>query len=185
MGEADRHGEYKNVKQRFTLGYDGNAITALFVLNVIFFLTLLLVKVAYFFYNEVPQTFDAEVTQWFQLPQNITRLSERPWTLITFMFSDSNETLMRVIANMLWLWAFGALLQEMAGNEKIIPVYLYGGFSGALAFIISYYLSGNISHAPGYALLGANCSVLAVATATTTFQLPFDGALTNEPDSSM
>ena len=168
MGEADRHREYKKVKQRFTLGYDGNAITALFVLNVIFFLTLLIVKVAYFFYHEVPQTFDAEVTQWFQLPQNITSLSERPWTLITFMFTDTNENLMRIIANMLWLWAFGSLLQEMAGNEKIIPIYLFGGVSGALAFIISYYLSGNINNTPGYALLGANCSVLAVAAAATT-----------------
>src|SRR5689334_14187139 len=106
MGEADRHSEYKKVKQRFTLGYDGNAITALFVLNVIFFLLLLLIKVAYFFYNEGIHDFQFQVVQWFQLPQSFTKLSERPWTLITFMFSDTNENIMRIIANMLWLWAF-------------------------------------------------------------------------------
>ena len=173
MGEADRHSEYKKKKARFTLGYDGNAITALFALNVIFFLLLLLVKVTYFFYHVGPEAYDTTVLQWFQLPQSITKLSERPWTIITFMFSDTSENLMRIIANMMWLWAFGYLLQEMAGNEKIIPVYIYGGVAGGLAFIISNYTVGHLNIPFEYALLGANCSVIAVATAATTLSPMF------------
>ena len=39
MGEAERHGEYKRVRHRFSLGYDGNAVTTLLILNLTFFFT--------------------------------------------------------------------------------------------------------------------------------------------------
>ena len=128
MGESDRYQDYKNVKRRnkFTLGTDNNALMGLFVLNVIFFLILLTVKVAYSFY-QTPQLYNAQVLQWFQLPASLTKLSERPWTLLIYVFSDTGENIMRVLSNMLWLWAFGYILQELAGNDKIIPVYIYGG----------------------------------------------------------
>ncbi|MBS1734371.1 MAG: hypothetical protein JST02_13835, partial [Bacteroidetes bacterium] len=53
MGEADRYSEYKKIKRnKFTLGQDGNALVALFTLNVIFFLVLLMAQVVYFFYQQ-------------------------------------------------------------------------------------------------------------------------------------
>ena len=51
MGESDRYPEYKLPKKRFTLGNDGNALVALFTLNVIFFLLLITIKVVYFFFQ--------------------------------------------------------------------------------------------------------------------------------------
>ncbi len=70
---------------------------------------------------------------------------------------------------MLWLWAFGYILQEMTGNDKLIPVYIYGGVFGGIVFIAANYLIpplrvlGNST-----ALLGANAGTIAVAMATTT-----------------
>jgi membrane associated rhomboid family serine protease len=109
------------------------------------------------------------VLQWFELPANLTKLSERPWTLLTYVFSDSGSNIMRLLSNMLWLWAFGYILQELAGNDKIIPVYIYGGVFGGIVFIASNYvipaLHPQINNA---ALLGANSGTVAVAMATTT-----------------
>lgn len=169
MGESDRYQEYKNVKRhRFSLGQDGNALMGLFTLNVIFFLILLTVQVAYFFYQQTPELYNAQVVQWFELPASLTRLSERPWTLLTYMFSDTGGQLIRIISNMLWLWAFGYILQEMTGNDKIIPIYIYGGLLGGIFFIAAHYLIPPIhSQVNSSALLGANAATMAVAMATT------------------
>jgi hypothetical protein len=84
------------------------------------------------------------------------------------MFSDTNAGLMRIISNMLWLWAFGYVFQHYLGNERLIPTYIYGGIIGAVVFIAAHYfispLKGNITHA---GLIGANAATMAVAAATT------------------
>ena len=169
MGEVDRHGEFKKPKKRIFLGDDNNALVSLFALNIIFFLLLMLIQVVYFFMEQKEGVFNAEVLQWFQLPANLTRFSERPWTILTYMFSDTGQNIIRLITNMIWLWAFGVLLQQMAGNDKLIPIYIYGGTLGGIIFIAAHYFITPLQSANGTAaLLGANAGTLAVAMATTT-----------------
>ena len=169
MGESERYQDYKKLKRRrFSLGSDNNALMGLFTINVIFFIVLLTLRVGYAFYGDM-EYYDSQVLQWFQLPASLTRLSERPWTLLTYFFSDtiSNGNIFRIISNMLWLWAFGSILQSMAGNDKIIPVYIYGGVVGGIFFIASsYILPGHIEQNGYAALLGANTGTVAVAMAT-------------------
>lgn len=142
---------------------------ALFVLNVIFFLILLTLQVGYFFYQQTPDIYQTQVVQWFELPSGLLKLSERPWTMLTYMFSDTGANLMRILSNMLWLWAFGYILQEMTGNDKLIPIYIYGGLLGAIVFIAANYLVPPLQPAMNNAaLLGANASTMAIAMATTT-----------------
>ncbi len=142
---------------------------ALFVLNVIFFLILLTLQVGYFFYQQTPDIYQTQVVQWFELPSGLLKLSERPWTMLTYMFSDTGANLMRILSNMLWLWAFGYILQEMTGNDKLIPIYIYGGLLGAIVFIAANYLVPPLKPAMNNAaLLGANASTMAIAMATTT-----------------
>ncbi len=168
MGELDRYGEYKKPKQRISLGQDGNALMALFTLNAIFFLLLLLLQVTYYFYQQTPGLYNSQVVQWFELPASLTRLSERPWTLLTYVFSDTGSNIFRIITNMVWLWAFGYVLQEISGNDKIIPIYIYGGLVGGIVFIAAHYLIPPLQPAVNSAaLLGANSGCIAVAMATT------------------
>jgi membrane associated rhomboid family serine protease len=171
MGESDRYQEYKKVKRsRFSLGSDNNALMNLFTINIIFFLILLTLKVGYAFY-QTSGFYDSQVLQWFELPGSLTKLSERPWTLLTYFFSDtfSNGHILRLISNMLWLWAFGSMLQDMTGNDKIIPIYIYGGLLGGIVFITANYLvPGLHPQINNTALLGANAATIAVAMATTT-----------------
>ncbi|MEO6405929.1 MAG: rhomboid family intramembrane serine protease [Ferruginibacter sp.] len=168
MGELDRYGEYKKPRNRINLGQDGNALMALITLNAIFFLLMLLLQVAYFFYQQTPELYNAQVVQWFELPASLTRLSERPWTVLTYMFSDTGSNLMRILTNMIWLWAFGYILQQISGNDKIIPIYIYGGLLGGVIFIAAHYLIPPLHPAlNSAALLGANAGCIAVAMATT------------------
>jgi len=166
MGESDRYIDYKIKKKRFTLGQPDNALMWLFAINVIFFLILLTIKVAINVNDHSNAVFYSQVVNWFQLPAGLVTLSQRPWTVISYMFSDVD--LMRALSNMLWLWAFGAVLQNLTGNKKLIPVYLYGGFAGALFFIAAAYLiPTNKAIIDSLGLLGANASVMAVAIAAT------------------
>lgn len=166
MGESDRYIDYKIKKQRFTLGQPDNALVWLFVFNVAFFLVLLTIKVAIDVNDNSSSVFYSQVLNWFQLPAGITKLANRPWTLLTYMFSEAE--VFRGVSNMLWLWAFGSILQNLTGNKKLIPVYLYGGFTAAVFFIVaSYLIPTNKTAIDSAALLGANAPVMAVAAAAT------------------
>jgi hypothetical protein len=76
--------------------------------------------------------------------------------------------LMRIISNLFWLWTFGTILQDRLGNNRLIPVYIYGGILGALFFILVHYLPTPLqAHTNFASLMGANAAVMAVATAAT------------------
>ena len=166
MGESDRYIDYRIKKQRFTLGNPDNALMWLFAFNVIFFLILQTIRVAINVNDHSDAIFYSQVTGWFQLPANLVSLSKKPWTVISFMFSDAD--LMRALSNMLWLWTFGSVLQNLTGNRKIIPLYLYGGFAGSVFFIAAVYLiPTNRAIIDSLGLFGANASVMAVAVAAT------------------
>lgn len=64
MGESRRYQDYRKIKRsRFSLGHDeSNALMALFVLNVIFFLFLLTPAGGLFFYQQTPDILDTGST---------------------------------------------------------------------------------------------------------------------------
>jgi len=174
MGESDRYHEYKKQKRSvFSFGDDRNSLMALFILNTIFFLVLMVLQVGYNYFEQTA-LYNNQVVQWFELPASLTKFSERPWTILTYMFSDTGSNIIRLISNMIWLWAFGYLLQQMAGNDKLIPIYIYGGLLGGILFMASsYFLPATSSNISAYWLLGANASTMAVAAAATTLSPDF------------
>lgn len=172
MGESDRYSDFRPSRRKFSLGQDGNALMGLFTINIIFYLILLTIQVAYFFFQKEESFFTNQVLQYFELPAQLTKLSERPWTILTYMFS--HISVMQILSNMLWLWAFGFILQELTGNTKLIPVYIYGGLAGALIFILANYLIPPLNSTVGSAvLLGSSASTMAVAVAATTLAPDF------------
>jgi Rhomboid family len=176
MGESDRYQEYKKLaRRRFTLGQPGNALFALFALNIVVFFLILLSRVFYLFTHQgqgqQALTFDA--IQWFAMPASLVKLSESPWTLITFMFSQGGlETfplMLMMFSSMLWLWAFGYILQDLSGNRLIFPIYIYGSLIGAVFFIIAMYSIPALRSQIGTGLLyGSQTGTAAIAMAVTT-----------------
>lgn len=150
-----------------TLGQDGNSLVQLLVINAVLFVVLKFIYVIYLLTSLQPGPSFTAVFNWFVLPADLQKLAGRPWTLITYMFSDLH--VFRFIANMIWLWSFGYILQDLTGNRKLIPIYVYGGLVGAAFYVLSFHvlpqLQGRIPEAQ---LAGANAAVVAVAVATTT-----------------
>jgi membrane associated rhomboid family serine protease len=164
MGESERYIGYK--KKKISLGADGNALMALVIINAVIFLTLIFIKVIYEIVPSPEGAFENNVVPWFTLPENLSKLAHRPWTFFSYMFTHTKFIV--AITNMLWLWVFGSIFQEIAGNKKIIPVYIFGGIVGACLFIASSYLIPAKSLAHNSSLEGASASLMAIAIATTT-----------------
>ncbi|MFD2526336.1 rhomboid family intramembrane serine protease [Flavihumibacter stibioxidans] len=153
--------------RRILLGADGNSLVNLVVVNAVLFVLLKFIYVIYLLSDLRADDYYTNVLAWFSLPADLGKLVYRPWTLITFMFTHDN--VMHVIANLLWLWMFGYILQDLTGNRKLVPIYVMGGLAGALVFILSHNLVPNLNKDLAFAsMMGANASVMAVAVATTT-----------------
>lgn len=177
MGESDRYQEYKKLaRRRFTLGQPGNALFALFAVNIIFFFLILISRVFYLYTHQGQgqQALAFDAIQWFAMPANLTQLSESPWTLLTFMFSQGGmETfplLLTMLTTMLWLWAFGFILQDLSGNKFIFPLYIYGSLLGAMFFIAAVYVNPAWRlNSKAMFLFGSQTGTAALAIAVTTF----------------
>lgn len=90
-----------------------------------------------------------------------------PWTVVTYMFVYVG--FIYTIVSLLWLWFFGTILQDLAGNSKIIPLYIYGGLAGAVVFIASSYAFPVLRDQIEYSsMLGGSAGIMAIAIATTT-----------------
>lgn len=123
-------------RKKMGLGQDGNALIQLIILNAVMFVILKFIFSIYLLTSMSTDAYNKSIFQWFVFPAEIGKLSARPWTVLTYMFCD--DSVFRFIANMLWFWGFGYILQDLAGNKKLIPVYVYGGLAGAAFFILSY-----------------------------------------------
>jgi membrane associated rhomboid family serine protease len=156
-----------NYRKKMLLGQDGNALVQLVIVNACLFVILKFVYVIYLLNSLNPLAYQTNVLNWFVLPASLDRLSSRPWTALTYMFCDQH--LLRFIGNMFWLWCFGYILQDLTGNRKLVPIYLYGGIAGAAFFVLSYAVFPRLqAQLPFAQLMGSNAAIIAIAVATTT-----------------
>jgi membrane associated rhomboid family serine protease len=153
-------------RKRMNLGQDGNALIQLLIINAVLFAVLKFIYVIYLMVPLQPEAYMKNVFQWFALPADTGKLLNRPWTILTYMFAD--QRVFRFISNMFWLWCFGYILQDLAGNKKLTPIYLYGGLTGAIFFLITTNLLSNNHSSQTLLLYGANPAIIAIAVAVTT-----------------
>jgi membrane associated rhomboid family serine protease len=154
--------------QRLSIGQDGNALTLLIAVQLVVFVILAFIKVIYFFSNGTPglELYRNDVLAWVALPASGPTFITRPWTLLTHMFV--HDGVWHLIANMLWLWGFGYILQDLAGNRKLFPLFFYGGLAGAAVFMLSYNLIPALrENVAETTALGASAGVMAIAIGTT------------------
>jgi len=164
---------HQNRRNPILLGQDNNALTWLIIINAVVFVGINFIKIIYFLSYDTPmealQNFHLQILDWFSLPANTDKLINRPWTILSYMFS--HDSVWQLIGTLLWLWAFGYILQDLTGNTKLIPVYLYGGVAGALFFVLAsnFIPQNNEAVTAAAPLLGGGAAVMAIAIAATTF----------------
>lgn len=99
--------------------------------------------------------------RWIELPGNMTVFLTRPWTAVTYMFTQYD--VLHILFNMLWLYWFGELFLTLGTERRMAILYLYGGLAGAILYGITglFVVTGG-----GSALIGSSAAVLAIVIAT-------------------
>ena len=156
--------EQRTTRLRFT--DEGNPVTMLIVLNVLFFILLNFIEITYILGNAELSRFQTEVMQWFTLPALPETLFSRAWVVFTHMFT--HDSIWRLIGNMFFLWAFGFLLQDLVGPRHTVPLYIYGAIAGAFLFVLSVNVIPRFAGAAAqFHYTGAGAAIMGIAVAAT------------------
>lgn len=101
------------------------------------------------------------VFDWLAMPPSGRAWLMKPWTAITYMFTQ--EDVWHAVLNMLWLYGFATIFRMACTSRQLLGLYLLGGLSGAAIYALAAYTD---QAAAGSGLLGSSAAVLAIITAT-------------------
>ncbi len=81
-----------------------------------------------------------------------------------------HEGFFHVLFNMLWLYWFGRIFSDYFDQKKLVSVYIMGGLSGALLYILSFNIFPAFSETIHVSIaLGASASVMAIVIAAAAY----------------
>jgi membrane associated rhomboid family serine protease len=109
------------------------------------------------------------ISNYLSISADAPKLLDRFWMPLSYMFLHFD--FWHIFFNMLWLYWFGRVFLEFLSSKKLLRVYLWGGFSGALFFILAYNMFPVFESIRCTALVGASASVLAIVMAVS-FYVP-------------
>ena len=113
--------------------HQGDATTRLVLVNVFVFLAFMLAETLGYLL-QVP--LGPWISPWLALPSSLSTLLTRPWTLFTYMFF--HEGFWHLVFNMVGLFFAGRMLSTFFTGRKIWTLYLLGGLTGGLLYILLY-----------------------------------------------
>ncbi|HUX95882.1 MAG TPA: rhomboid family intramembrane serine protease [Bacteroidales bacterium] len=152
-------GIWDDIKKTF---HNGSSLIKLIYINIAVFILISLTAIIGFLVTN-PLVAEKAI-DILAVPSSFQKLLIRPWTLITYMFL--HKDIWHILFNMLWLYWFGTIFLQYLDQKKIVAVYLLGGISGALLYILSFNVfpafSGVVSESVA---VGASASVMAVVIA--------------------
>ncbi len=135
----------------------------LVVINAVVFVLLTLAVLAVRLLMPGYDMFEAaslRVLSWVTLPGSWAGLLAKPWTFVTYMFTQYD--VWHLLMNMLWLYWFGGLLMMQCSGRQLTGLYLMSGFAGAVCYMTFGPLVGTATR---LGLLGASASVMGVVAA--------------------
>ena len=134
----------------------GNMITRIILVNIFVFLLILIVKA---FSPPQSGTFKF-FFELIVLSSEGMDVLKKPWTIITYMFV--HKGFWHIGWNMILLYWFGRITGDLAGDRRILPLYLLGGLAGAVAYFMYIQVTGIVGTLHG-ASAGVTCIIVAAA----------------------
>ncbi|HNY03367.1 MAG TPA: rhomboid family intramembrane serine protease, partial [Bacteroidales bacterium] len=111
---------------------------------------------------------DSWLLQTLGLPAYLPSLMASPWTLFTYMFFHMD--IGHILFNMIWLYWFGKIFLAFLSSRAMVWIYLLGGISGGLLYILAFnsfpVFSPMLENSWA---LGASASVMSIVTATAVY----------------
>jgi len=141
---------------------NGNNLTKLIYINIAVFVLITIASVLGFLLKN--SIISQKALDIISVPASLKTLLARPWSLITYMFT--HKDVWHILFNMLWLYWFGKIFLEYLDQRKLVAVYLLGGISGALVYIVSFNIFPVYAEVVAESVaIGASASVMAIVIA--------------------
>lgn len=137
----------------------GDILIRLIFINIGIFLIIKILGV--FFTLFKIETFN--LLQFVAVPSQPEILLRRFWTPFTYMFV--HEGFWHILFNMLWLYWFGKIFLEYFNGRQLGSIYVLGGLSGALLYILAFNLIPYYLDLGNSWMIGASAAVMAIVMA--------------------
>jgi len=152
---------WQDIKWQYRYGSD---LIKLILINIAVFVIVNLISLPFKLF-QANSPFN--LVEWLSLYASPKNLLYHPWGIFTYMFL--HEGFLHVLFNMLGLYWFGQIVQDMIGKPKILPIYIFGGIFGGIFYIAAYNLFPLFSNDVHIAYcIGASASVMAIVLAAAT-----------------
>ena len=103
-----------------------------------------------------PQGQVSAVTYWLGLSP-VHFMNGQIWRVLTYAFCHSTTAILHIVFNMLFLYWFGKVLEQMYGKREFLLLYLVSAVFSGVAFLVISYLTGDKIPA-----IGASGAIMAV-----------------------
>ncbi len=156
-------GIFDNLKHSY---HKGSSLNKLIYINIAVFIAITAVSIIAFLVSNSLITTGA--INLLSVPSSFGKLLLRPWTVITYMFT--HKDIWHILFNMLWLYWFGTIFLEYLDQRKLVAVYILGGLSGALLYVLSFNIFPAFKEVVSESVaIGASASVMAIVIAVAAY----------------
>lgn len=144
----------------------GNNLNKLIYINIAVFVIVTAISILSFLLSNPSIT--SKTIDLISVPSSFDRLILRPWSVISYMFT--HKDIWHILFNMLWLYWFGMIFMQFLDQRKLVAVYLLGGLSGALVYILSFNVFPAFREIVHESVaIGASASVMAIVIAVAAY----------------
>ena len=152
---------WQDIKWQYRYGSD---LIKLILINIAVFVVVNLVNIPFILFSK---NIPFDITGFLSLYASPKNLLYHPWGIFTYMFMHAG--FFHILFNMLGLYWFGQIVQDMIGKPKILPIYIFGGFFGGILYILAYNVFPVFSNVVSSATcIGASAGVMAIVLAAAT-----------------
>lgn len=152
---------WEDIKWQYRYGSD---LIKLILINIAVFVIVNLINIPFLLFSK---TIPFDVVSFLSLYASPHNLLRHPWGIFTYMFM--HEGFWHILWNMLGLYWFGQIVQDMIGKPKILPIYIFGGFFGGLLYVLAYNVFPLFSSVVSVSnCIGASAGVMAIVLAAAT-----------------
>jgi len=154
---------WEGIKDSFK---EGTTLIKLIYINVGIWLAVNIAYIFLFLFS-VPDP-SGKILPWLAIPAYLPHLLTHPWTIFTYMFTHQN--FLHILFNLLWLYWFGIIFLQYFDQKKLVGVYILGGLSGALLYVLAYNLFPAFHPVLPFSIaIGASASIMAIVIAISVY----------------
>lgn len=144
-------------------GYSQNAVLQLIVASGVGFVMFHAARVTMIVFGVSGTVALSKVLPMVALPP-VSDFLHYPWTILTYGWAHNG--FFEWLGNMVWLYTFGNVVQNLLGYRQVIPTFIYGLLLGAVACLGVQFIPG--VSVPSTFVMTAQAGVMALCAATIT-----------------